>query len=187
MLRHSSSVYSLLVGACCSFFAAPLLAQGPSPEAARAAIAKLSKMVGKWEGEASVQMGPGPAHKVRQTEHVQSKLGGSVLLVEGVGHEKGDDGKEKVVFQALAVCAFDPNSKAYKFHAFRDNGMATVASAEVTDNGMIWGFEDGRGGKIRYTITLKDDTWSEIGEYLVEGQPARQFFEMTVKRVAEAK
>jgi hypothetical protein len=187
MFRLCSITNGLLVGACFSLFAAPLLAQGPpGPEAARAAMAKISKMVGKWEGEATVQMGPGPAHKVRQTENVQSKLDGSVLLVEGIGHQKGDDGKEKVVFQALAVCAYDANSKSYKFHAFRDNGMATVANAEVTDTGMIWGFEDGRGGKIRYTITLKDDTWSEIGEYLMEGQPARKFFEMTVKRVTES-
>jgi hypothetical protein len=164
------------------------IAQGPpTANAAREAMAKLSKMVGKWEGEATVQLGPGQTHKVKQTEHVQSKLGGNVLLVEGLGKEKGADGVEKVVFQAMAICAYDAKDKTYKFHAFRDNGMSTIANAEVTDSGMIWGFEDGRGGKIRYTITLTDDTWTEIGEYLMEGQPARKFFDMTVKRVAEAK
>lgn len=178
----------VLVAACLALVAAPAAAQGPpSPEAAKAAMAKLSKMVGKWEGEATVQMGPGPAHKVRQTEHVQSKLDGTVLLVEGTGHQKDESGAEKVVFRALAVCAFDPTAKSYKFHAFRDNGTSTVATAEATDTGLIWGFEDGRGGKVKYTIALKDDTWSEIGEYLMEGQPARKFFEMTVKRIDETK
>lgn len=178
---------------CCTSLAFLLaqssaIAQGPpTADTAKAAMAKLSKMVGKWEGEATVQLGPGQTHKVKQTEHVQSKLGGTVFLVEGLGKEKGADGAEKVVFQAMAICAYDAASKSYKFHAFRDNGMGTVATAEVTDTGMIWGFEDGRGGKIRYTITLADDTWTEIGEYLVEGQPARKFFDMTVKRVAEAK
>ena len=130
---------------------------------------KISKMIGRWEGDATVTLGPGQVHKVRQFEHVQSKLNGNVLLVEGTGREKGTDGPGKIVFQALAICAFDPVSKSYKFHAFRDNGMSTVATAEVTDTGLIWGFEDGRGGKIRYTITLSDDTWSEVGEYLIEG------------------
>lgn len=161
--------------------------QPPSAAVAKEAMAKLSKMVGKWEGEATVQLGPGQTHKVKQTENVQWKLDGTVLLVEGLGKEKAADGEEKVVFQAMAICAFEAKSKSYKFHTFRDNGMGAIANAEVTDTGMIWGFEDGRGGKIRYTITIKDDIWTEIGEYLVEGQPARQFFDMTVKRVAEAK
>lgn len=183
----------MLLSAYCScwiLFLAPWAsnAQGPpSPAVAKEAMAKLAKMVGKWEGEATVQLGPGQTHKVKQTENVQSKLGGTVLLVEGLGKEKGADGVEKVVFQAMAICAYDANSKSYKFHAFRDNGMGTVATAEATDTGLIWGFEDGRGGKIRYTITLTEDTWTEIGEYLIEGQPARKFFDMTVKRVAEAK
>ncbi|MEQ1828904.1 MAG: hypothetical protein ABL921_23280 [Pirellula sp.] len=158
----------------------------PSSAEGREAMKKLSKLVGRWEGEATIQLGPGQAHKVKQIEHVQSKMDGSLLLIEGTGREKSTDGQEKVVFQALAVCNFDPIEKAYKFHAFRDNGLSTVAKTELTDNGIIWGFEDGRGGKIRYTITLSNDTWTEIGEYLIEGQPARKFFDMTVKRVADS-
>jgi hypothetical protein len=185
-MRFPLLVSTLFAALSVIIFAGIAPAQAPpSATVGREAMAKLSKMVGRWEGEATVQLGPGQTHKVKQSEHVQSKLDGNVLLVEGTGHEKGEDGKEKVVFQALAVCTFDPTSKSYKFHAFRDNGMSTVASAEVTDTGLIWGFEDGRGGKIRYTITLTDDTWSEYGEYLMEGQPARKFFDMTVKRVAD--
>jgi hypothetical protein len=166
--------------------AACALAQPQSdPAVGREAMAKLFNLVGRWEGEATVHLGPGKSHKVRQTEHVQSKLGGNVLLIEGTGYEKSADGPEIVVFQALAVCAYDPISKSYSFHAFRDNGMSKVCSAELTNTGLTWGFEDGRGGKIRYTISLAGDTWSELGEYIADGQPSRKIFEMTVKRIAE--
>ena len=159
----------------------------PNPEVGRAAMAKLSSLIGRWEGEATIMLGPGRTIKVKQTEVVQKKLDGGALLIEGTGRDAAGTDAEKIVFQALAVCNYDPISKKYKFHAFRDNGMSIVADAELTDTGFIWGFEDGRGGKIRYTVTLKDDTWSEIGEYLIEGQPARKTFEMTVKRISETR
>lgn len=157
----------------------------PNAAAGREAMKKLSKMIGYWEGDATVTLGPNQVHKVRQYEHVQSKLDGNLLLIEGTGREKGTNGPGKTVFQAMAICNFDPISKSYKFHAFRDNGMSTIATAEVTDTGLIWGFEDGRGGKVRYTITLSEDTWSELGEYLIDGQPPRKIFEMKVKRIEE--
>ncbi len=159
----------------------------PNPEVGRTAMAKLSSLIGRWEGEATIMQGSGRTLKVKQTEVVQKKLDGGALLIEGTGRENLGTDAEKIVFQALAVCNFDPISQTYKFHAFRDNGMSIVADAELTDTGFIWGFEDGRGGKIRYTVTLKGDTWSEIGEYLVEGKPARKTFEMTVKRISETR
>jgi hypothetical protein len=158
-----------------------------SAEVGRAAMTKLAALAGHWEGEATVTLGPGQVYKVKQKEHVQYKLDGNVLLIEGTGREMATDGEGKVVFQAMAVCTFDPMTKKYQFHAFRDNGMSKVASAEVTETGFIWGFEDGRGGKVRYTITVADDTWVEVGEYLVEGMPPRKIFEMAVKRIADPK
>lgn len=187
MIASRLSPCSLIVFA---FFFASIAsnthAQAPSGDIGRQMMAKLNKLVGHWEGEATVQLGPGQIHKVRQREHVQSKLNGSVLLIEGTGRETDSDGKDKVVFQAMAVCAFDPATQGLQFHAFRDNGMSKIAAAELTETGMIWGFDDGRGGKVRYTITLTDDTWVEIGEYLMEGMPPRKIFEMTVKKVANA-
>lgn len=158
-----------------------------SAEAGRAAMSKLSTLVGEWEGEATVTMGPGQIYRVKQREHVQYKLDGNLLLIEGTGQESASEGEGRVVFQALAVCTFDAMTKKYQFHAFRDNGMSKLADWDVTDTGFIWGFEDGRGGKVRYTITVSDDTWTEVGEYLMEGMPPRKIFEMTVKRISASK
>lgn len=180
--------------ACAAGFLSAAFALGPAETRAQAppnasvnreAMTKLAGLVGTWEGEASITMGPGGPRKVHQKEVVRSKLDGTVLYIEGTGTESGADGQPKVVFQALAVAAYDAQAKGYKFHAFRDTGSSTVADAEVTADGMKWGFEDGRGGKIRYTITLKGDTWNEVGDYIAPGQPPRRFFEMTVKRVPE--
>jgi hypothetical protein len=157
----------------------------PSPSVIREALSKLAKMVGRWEGEATIQLGPGQTVKVKQSEHVQFKLDGGVLLIEGIGREPIANGQEKIVFRALAVCTFDPNTKSYSMHAFRDNGLSKVCSVELTESGMVWGFADARGGRIRYTINLSDDTWSEVGEYIMDGQPTRQIFEMKVRRVVD--
>lgn len=159
----------------------------PDPAPARAAMAKLDRMVGVWEGEATIQLGPGEPRRIVQVERVEKKLDGTALLIEGTGHEKTDGpGPGRVVFQALAVAAYDPASDSYKMHAFRDNGLSIVATASLTDTGLVWGFDDGHGGKVKYNITLEDDKWTEIGEYLRDGQPPRKFFEMTVRRKPQA-
>ncbi len=51
--------------------------------AQREAMRKLNVLVGTWSGEASGAHGPGEPLRLTQTEHVQRKLDGLVLLVEG--------------------------------------------------------------------------------------------------------
>jgi hypothetical protein len=160
---------------------------GVSAETARADLAKFKDWAGRWEGEGWIEMGPQGRRTFRQTEHVQYKLDGVVMEIEGVGWSKDDDtGKEVKAFQALAVLARDPAGKGYAVHAFRDNGLSTVAKAEKTADGLIWTIEPGQGGKVRYTITLKGDRWEEIGEYSRDGQSWNKFLEMKLKKVTAA-
>jgi hypothetical protein len=53
--------------------------------AANEEMRKLDWMAGDWKGEAVVRMGPGEPQRIQQTERIQSKLGGKVLLIEGQG------------------------------------------------------------------------------------------------------
>ena len=39
---------------------------------------------------------------------------------------------------------------------------------------------------IRYTATLKDKVWTEIGERIASGQAPAQFFEMHLTRVGDS-
>jgi hypothetical protein len=162
----------------------PASAQAPNFSAQnKEAMKPLQKMAGRWEGEATIQLGPGQPAKIRQTENVVSKLDGQVLFVEGIGYSKEPGQTDKVEFNAVAVFAYDPRAKGHKVHAFRDAGTSVVADATVDGDTIIWGFEDGRGGKIRYTITLADTTWHEIGEYIPQAHQPTKFFEMSLKRI----
>src|SRR5579871_5489707 len=71
---------------------AALLAQPPHGsgiEAQRAAMKKLAFLVGNWSGPVSIVRGPGEPLKLIQTEHVESRLDGLLLLIEGAGAGAG--------------------------------------------------------------------------------------------------
>jgi len=63
-----------------AFGAAAFAQQGPDTAAQREAMQKLSFLVGTWKGPATAYLPTGPV-KVEQTEQVQYKLGGLIMLV----------------------------------------------------------------------------------------------------------
>ena len=92
-------------------------AQGPGQdgvELQREAMSKLSFLAGKWSGPVSVVRGPGEPVHLTQTEQVEYKLDGLVLLIEG----KSTDGSGKSSFEALATVAYDEATHAYRFRAY---------------------------------------------------------------------
>jgi hypothetical protein len=82
----------------------------------REAMKKLDFLAGKWSGPASVSRGPGEPMKLRESEVVQFKIDGLVILVEGTGR----DAAGKIVFQALATICYDDASSTYRFRAYND-------------------------------------------------------------------
>jgi hypothetical protein len=60
----------------------------PNLDAQRAAMKKLSFLIGEWSGEATVLRGPAQFVNVAQTEHAQFKLDGLILMIEGVWQDK---------------------------------------------------------------------------------------------------
>jgi hypothetical protein len=156
---------------------AALSQQAPNTAAQKEAMQKLSFLVGKWEGDASVVAMKGPV-KVRQTELVQYKLDGLVMTVEGTGRdpERGD-----VVFQAFATIAYDDASKTYRFRSYND-GRYLDTELKVEGKGFRWGYDAGPA-KVQFTMNLnaKGD-WAETGEVTVGGNPPRKTFDMTVRK-----
>jgi hypothetical protein len=145
---------------------------------------KLDFLVGDWKGEATVQMGPGKTEHVVQTESVKSKLGGKVLLIEGLGKRKNADGSlGEVVHDALAVISWDEAKKTYRFSGYTAQyGAMETTLDEGKYNTWIWG-SDVPGGRMRYTIRLtKDWEWNEVGEFSADGAHWMKFFEMTLKK-----
>jgi hypothetical protein len=145
---------------------------------------KLDWLIGEWKGEAWVKIGAKTDRAV-QTERVQAKLGGKVLLIEGVGRRKLEDGSAgEIMHDALALVSWDEVKKTYRFSAYTFNHPATETTLDVTaPNTAVWGMETPQG-RIRYTLHLTDKgEWSEVGDFSRDGKQWVRFFEMTLTKV----
>ena len=125
---------------------------------------KLSALIGHWEGEGWMQQG-NSRHNFRQTEHVQTKLNGTTLLIEGNGFT-GDS----LAFQAMAIASYDVQSEQYRFNSFLADGKYTEASGKFTEEGdFVWQFEVPNSGIVKYEIIFTTKTWQEKGYYSSDG------------------
>jgi hypothetical protein len=161
-------------------------AQQPSA-AHKAEMKKLDYLVGKWKGEATLFRGK-ETTRLTQTEDVQYRLGGVVMLIEGTGRGKlpGKD-EDGVVFNALAVVSYDAQAKKHMIKAHRMEGNSVDAEMTLTEKGFIWGFTTpDRKVQTRYTMTLTEKgEWHEVGEYSLDSKTWTKFIEMTLTRVKE--
>ncbi len=165
-------------------FVVLMLAGAWSALAANEEMRKLDWMVGEWKGEATLQMGPGKTERVVQTERVQSKLGGKVLLIEGQGRRRLADGTAgDIVHDALAIVSWDEAKKTYRFSTYLFNHPSGEMTLDVpAPNTAVWGMDTPRG-RVRYTITRTDEgEWVEIGEISRDGKWMK-FFEMRLTKV----
>ena len=142
------------------------------------AMKKLSMMDGTWRGSAWTAT-PGGKHELTQTERVGPLLGGAVKVVEGRGYNA--DGSTS--FNALAIVSFEPDTGAYTLHSHAMGRKGDFKLAPTGD-GFVWEVPAGPM-TIRYTATIKDGTWTEIGERVVPGQAPVKFFEMNLKRLGD--
>jgi hypothetical protein len=156
-----------------------LYGQPPSDLAEqKAAMQKLAFLVGKWSGEASVIRGPGGPLKVLQTEEVQFKLDGLVLLIEGTGRNPATGAR---MFSALATVAYDTATKTYRFRAYNE-GRYLDTELKVPDQGFEWGYKTD-AVSVRFVMHLNDKgEWVETGEATIGNSPPRKTLEMTVRR-----
>ncbi len=155
-------------------------AQRLDPTAHLEAMKKLDFLVGHWEGEGWSEYRPGQRHPFQSIEIVESKLGGELLLIEGL-HKNG----EATVHHAFAMLSYDTRAGQYRFRSYLSGRGGGNFEAKAPEEGVMqWGMET-PGGQIRYTITLNDaGQWFEVGEMSQDGETWRQIFEMTLDRVA---
>ena len=91
------------------------------PEIQREAMHKLGFLAGQWSGPVSIQRGPGEPLRLTQTENVEYKLDGLVLLIQG--KSVGTDGKAR--FEALATVAYDDGIHSYRIRAYNGGTIST--------------------------------------------------------------
>lgn len=145
--------------------------------AQREAMRALAFLDGAWRGPAQAE-GYGD---LVQTERVGTLLDGSVRLVEGRGY----DASGATVFNAFAVISFDPVRRSYSIRAYA-NGFVGDYPLTVRPDGFDWSQPAGPGATIRYTATVRDGEWHEIGERISEGAPPQRMIELRVRRIGDS-
>lgn len=174
-------VQMVLYGICAVTLSGQAKAQTSAPGTVqRGEMKKLDWLVGRWEGAGWIQMGPEGRKEFAQTENIQSKLNGVVLLIEGHGKSKEDG---STVHSALALVSFDEQGRTFRWNAFTVEGRHIDTEAKVGTKVLEWGLEIPPHGRMRYTIKLNEKgEWFEIGEMTQDGQTWHKFFEMTLQR-----
>ncbi len=163
---------------------APALAQErPNPAKLIAmqqeAMFPLAYMDGVWRGSAWTILDSGQKHQITQTERIGPFLDGSVKVMEGRGYEP--DGK--VSFNAFGTISYSPATKSYTLHAYAMGNAGDFALKLITD-GYVWEIPAGPM-TIRYTATVKEGTWHEVGDQIIPGKEPVRFFEMNLQRIGK--
>jgi hypothetical protein len=153
----------------------------PDVEAQRSAMKKLEFLVGKWQGHARVLRGPGELVELVQTEEAQYKLGGLLLIIEGLGRKKAGG---ELLLQALGIVSYDDESTTYRMRAFND-GRFLEAEVQLLDEGLglTWGFTLG-DIKTKSVLRINEHgDWTELAEITIGSQPARKLLDLSVRRL----
>jgi hypothetical protein len=167
---------AVLAAAFTASFSISLAAQQPVANPAdvqREAMRKLSFLAGHWSGPVTVVRGPGEALSLTQTEDVEYKLDGLVLLVEG----KSTSADGKVPFSALATIAYDDASHTYRFRAYHD-GHYLDTELSVSADGFSWSFTAGPAHIVNTMHLTGKGAWDEVTEVTVGSNPSHRSVDM---------
>jgi len=159
-------------------------AQGrPDPAALlaaqREAMQPLQAMNGVWRGTATMVEPNGEKRTITQTERIGPLLDGTLKVIEGRGY----DAEGRLVFNSFGIVSYNPATRGYSMRSHA-RGLAGDFVFRPTADGFSWEIPAG-GATIRYTATIKGDSFHEIGERIVPGGEPMRFFEMTLKRIAD--
>lgn len=177
-MKLVSTTFALLL------LAAPLSAQMEAPDLAErtAAMKKIAVMTGDWTGSGWIQFGPRKS-EFSSRESIQTKAGGMALVTEGLHTMKLSDGTERVIHDAFGMITPDPAAGDYRFVTQLATGRGGDYRMKIVGDGQFeWSITGNPQGTMRYTITIKDGAWNEVGEISSDGKEWKKFFEMNLKQ-----
>jgi hypothetical protein len=154
-------------------------AQGPGQggmDAQREAMHKLSFLAGKWSGPVTIVRGPQPLH-LTQTEQVEYKLDGLVMLIEG----KSTDSDGKSSFSALATVSYDESTHGYRIRAYND-GHYIDTELTVLPDGFSWGFKAGPADIVNTMHLTAKGEWSEVTQATMGTNPPMHAVDMLLAK-----
>ena len=186
-MRRAALALVLLTLAACTHAqpAADSGASVASEDSLHPALAPLAGLLGTWEGPATAMTQAGP-QELWQTEEVRTELGGRLVVVEGTGRERGEDGAlGEVVFNAFGIFSVDAQTGTVYFDAFTMEGRHTRVAPAFVEGGFDWGMDVENGPLVRYQMRFDEaGRWVETGRVSMDtGGTWMDFFEMTLDRV----
>ena len=154
----------------------PLAAAQAPPDttpAQREAMHKLSFLAGNWSGPISITRGPGEPLHLTQTEKIEYKLDGLVLLIEG----KSTAADGTTPFEALATIAYDDATHSYRIRAY-NAGHYVDSELKVLADGFSWGFDAGPAHVANTMHLTAKGEWQETSDVTFGGNPPRRTVDM---------
>lgn len=158
-------------------------ADGTAPPGIARPADALEFLIGEWEGTGWA-MGPdGQRGDFVVTESIQSRAGGHGVTFEGHGTVQiGPNGETRTVHDAFALIWTEPGG-GFAMRTVVMQGHTLEVVPEISDNRIVWGFEAGPMGEMRYTSTVENGVWHEVGERRMPGETDwTVFLEMTLER-----
>ena len=152
----------------------------PAPDLA-AAMRRFDDWIGDWSGSGWSLDAAGRRTDFRLAEHVQPRVGGTVLLLEGRGAARAADGTETITHDGLVLLYYDEHARAYRWNGHELRAGTVDAEARVFDGGLEWSLPAPGGASVRFRITIADGRWHETGEVGADGA-RHTFMEMTLER-----
>lgn len=136
-------------------------------------------LLGQWKGSGWMLI-DGKKEYFDQTENINAKLDGAVIIVEGMGKVPQTG---RVIHNALAMLTYDIAKKQFRWTSTTTAGYISDIVPEVSHEKFVWMLNSRASSKIRYTITLDKGDWLEIGEQSADdGKTWTQNFEMRLKK-----
>jgi hypothetical protein len=172
---------TLLAASLMISFSLTLAAQQPvsnSVDVQREAMRKLSFLAGHWSGPVSIVRGQGEPLHLSQTEDVEYKLDGLILLIEG----KSTSADGKVLYRALATIAYDDPSRTYRLRAYHD-GHYLDTELSVPAEGFSWGFTDGLAHIVNAMHLTSKGEWDEVTEVTVGSNAPHRTVDMLLQHL----
>jgi len=163
--------------------AAMAQAEGSAPAGIARPADALEFLLGEWEGTGWA-MGPGGQRsEFRVQEQITAQADGHGVSLQGMGWSD-INGEERVVHNAFGLLWAGYDGQ-YHMRSVVMQGHTAEAVAEIGNNTLRWAMSAGPMGEYRYTSTVENDVWHEVGERRMPGETDwTVFLEMTLERTA---
>ncbi|MFG0257467.1 MAG: hypothetical protein ACF8GE_06160 [Phycisphaerales bacterium JB043] len=189
-MKRTGLIASIVVGVCIIALlnSAPVIAQVAAgiEEDHTLANSHAAKMVGQWRGS-GWGLGPDGRSEFEVIERARWHLSGQSIIVQGLGTSiDPETGEIEIGHNALAIIESDQETGQVKFLAYREGQGFTESTLEFDEETgeMTWGFQPNEHATIRFTITIENNIWREVGHFSQDGGESwMQFLEMTLDRV----